>query len=145
MKPGSEKHIDSLDGLRGLAILLVFLYHYLPRNLHNPLSWLASVGWTGVDLFFVLSGFLITGILYDTRKSANFFRVFYARRALRLFPLYFFAVGIVLFVAALNHAPMSWKAIPFYIYGANVMLALRTGSPDFSPYLSCVTFLVFGA
>jgi peptidoglycan/LPS O-acetylase OafA/YrhL len=140
MRPGSEKHIDSLDGLRGLAILFVFLYHYLPRNLYNPLSWLASVGWTGVDLFFVLSGFLITGILYDSREATNFFKVFYTRRALRLFPLYFFAVGIVLFVAALSHAPMNWKAIPFYIYGANVMMAFRDGTPDFSPYLSCAHF-----
>jgi peptidoglycan/LPS O-acetylase OafA/YrhL len=140
MRVGSEKHIDSLDGLRGLAILLVFLYHYLPRNLHNPLSWLASVGWTGVDLFFVLSGFLITGILYDTRGASNFFGAFYARRALRLFPLYFVAVGIVLSAAALSHASMSWKAVPFYIYGANLMLAFKDGVPNFSPYFSCLHF-----
>ena len=105
MRVSSENHIDSLDGLRGLAILLVFFYHYLPRNLHNPLSWLASVGWTGVDLFFVLSGFLITGILYDTREAGNFFRAFYAQRALRLFPVYFVAVGIVLSAAALLMPP----------------------------------------
>ena len=140
MKPGSEKHIDSLDGLRGIAILLVFIYHYLPRNFYNPLSWVASIGWTGVDLFFVLSGFLITGILYDTRNSSNFFKVFYARRALRLFPLYFFVVGIVLFVSALSHTSMSWKAIPFYIYGANLMIPLKDGIPNFSPYLSCLHF-----
>src|ERR1700689_3642421 len=114
----SEKHIESLDGLRGIAILLVFFFHYLPRNLYNPLSWLASLGWSGVDLFFVLSGFLITGILYDTRGSSNFFKVFYARRALRLFPLYFLAVGLVLFASVILRAPMNWKAIPFYIYGA---------------------------
>jgi peptidoglycan/LPS O-acetylase OafA/YrhL len=137
---GSEKHIDSLDGLRGIAILLVFFFHYLPRNSHNPLSWLASVGWSGVDLFFVLSGFLITGILYDTRKATNFFKVFYARRALRLFPLYFFAVSIVLVVAVLLHTPMSWKAIPFYIYGANLMLPLRDGAPNFTPYFNCIHF-----
>jgi peptidoglycan/LPS O-acetylase OafA/YrhL len=137
---GSEKHIDSLDGLRGIAILLVFFFHYLPRNSHNPLSWLASVGWSGVDLFFVLSGFLITGILYDTRKATNFFKVFYARRALRLFPLYFFAVSIVLVVAALLHIPMNWKAIPFYIYGANLMLPLRDGAPNFTPYFNCIHF-----
>jgi peptidoglycan/LPS O-acetylase OafA/YrhL len=137
---GSEKHIDSLDGLRGIAILLVFFFHYLPRNSHNPLSWLASVGWSGVDLFFVLSGFLITGILYDTRKATNFFKVFYARRALRLFPLYFFAVSIVLVVAVLLHTPMSWKAIPFYIYGANLMLVVPGGVPDFTPYFNCIHF-----
>ena len=137
---GSEKHIDSLDGLRGIAILLVFFFHYIPRNPHNPLSWIASVGWSGVDLFFVLSGFLITGILYDTRKATNFFKVFYVRRALRLFPLYFLAVGIVLFVAVLLHTPMSWKAIPFYIYGANVMLVVPGGVPNFTPYFQCIHF-----
>jgi peptidoglycan/LPS O-acetylase OafA/YrhL len=137
---GSEKHIDSLDGFRGIAILLVFFFHYLPRNPSNPLSWMASLGWTGVDLFFVLSGFLITGILYDTRQSTNFFKAFYARRALRLFPVYFLAVGIVLSAATLLRTPMSWKAIPFYIYGANLMLPLKGGTPDFTPYFNCVHF-----
>jgi peptidoglycan/LPS O-acetylase OafA/YrhL len=136
----SERHINSLDGLRGIAILLVFFFHYLPRNLDNPLSWFASLGWTGVDLFFVLSGFLITGILYDTRGSENFFRVFYARRALRLFPVYFLAVGIVLFVAVLLHTPMRWTAIPFYVYGANIMLGFKGLVPSFTPYFQCVHF-----
>jgi peptidoglycan/LPS O-acetylase OafA/YrhL len=140
MDHGSRKHIESLDGLRGIAVLLVFFFHYLPRNPHSPLSWLASIGWSGVDLFFVLSGFLITGILYDTRESSNFFRVFYARRALRLFPLYFFAVGIVLLVGAMLHTAMSWVAIPFYIYGANIMLTVKGGVPNFTPYFQCIHF-----
>jgi peptidoglycan/LPS O-acetylase OafA/YrhL len=140
MNQGSEKHVDSLDGLRGIAILLVFLFHYLPRNPHNPLSWIASFGWTGVDLFLVLSGFLITGILFDTRRSGNFLRVFYARRALRIFPLYFLAVGVVLLVAAILHSRMSWKAIPFFLYGANIMLAFKDGVPDTTPYFQCVHF-----
>jgi len=135
-----KRHIDSLDGLRGVAILLVFLFHYLPRNLRSPLSWLASLGWSGVDLFLVLSGFLITGILYDTRESKNFFKVFYARRALRLFPLYFFAVGIVLLVAAMLHTSMGWVAIPFYLYGANIMLGIKGGVPNFTPYFQCIHF-----
>jgi peptidoglycan/LPS O-acetylase OafA/YrhL len=140
MRHELKKHIDSLDGLRGVAILLVFLFHYMPRNPRNPLSWLASLGWSGVDLFLVLSGFLITGILYDTRKSKNFFKVFYARRALRLFPLYFFAVGIVLLVAALLHTSVGWVAIPFYLYGANIMLGVKGGVPNFTPYFQCIHF-----
>lgn len=140
MDHGSRQHIESLNGLRGIAILLVSFFHYLPRNPHGPLSWLASIGRSEVDLFFVLSWFLITGILYDTRESSNFFRVFYARRALRLFPLYFFAVGIVLLAAALLHIAISWVAIPFYIYGANIMLAVRGGVPDFTPYFQCIHF-----
>ena len=140
MQRTSEIHIDSLDGLRGIAILLVFFYHYLPDNPHNPFSWIANLGWTGVDLFFVLSGFLITGILYDTRTSINFFKVFYARRALRLFPLYFFAVAIVLCVGLIVHTPITWKALPFYIYGANLMLPLKNGVPDFTAYFNCYHF-----
>jgi peptidoglycan/LPS O-acetylase OafA/YrhL len=137
---GIEKHIDSLDGLRGVAILLVFFFHYLPRNPHSPLSWLASLGWSGVDLFFVLSGFLITGILYDTRGSCNFFKAFYARRALRLFPLYFFAVGLVLSISLSSQVHLTWKAIPFYIYGANVMLLVKDGVPNYTRFLQCIHF-----
>src|ERR1700761_6273992 len=140
MDQASGKHIESLDGLRGIAILLVFFFHYLPRNSHNPLSWLASVGWSGVDLFFVLSGFLITGILYDTRESRNFFKVFYARRALRLIPLYALAVGIVLSVSLMLHTPLTWKAIPFYVYGSNIMLVVNGGVPDFTPFFQCIHF-----
>jgi peptidoglycan/LPS O-acetylase OafA/YrhL len=136
----AERHIDSLDGIRGIAILLVVFFHYLPVNPANPFSAIAGLGWTGVDLFFVLSGFLITGILYDTRGSSNFFKVFYARRALRIFPLYFFVVGLVVAVAALLHTAMSWKAIPFYIYGANVMHLFKDGIPDFTPYFNCDHF-----
>lgn len=89
-------HIPALDGLRGVAVLIVMLYHFTIFGGMEPISWtghvwqaLAGVGWTGVDLFFVLSGFLITGILYDTKGSDGYFRIFYIRRTLRIFPLYY--------------------------------------------------------
>jgi peptidoglycan/LPS O-acetylase OafA/YrhL len=94
-------HFAALDGLRGLAILMVLFVHFIGDE--APRSWieramvkLANYGVWGVDLFFVLSGFLITGILYDAKTSPHYFRDFYARRTLRIFPLYF-GILLVLF------------------------------------------------
>ena len=92
-EPENRKFYPALDGLRAVAVLLVFCQHYM--GLHPSLNW----GWTGVDLFFVLSGFLITGILYDTRETAHRFYNFYMRRTLRIFPLYY-AVLLIAVVAA---------------------------------------------
>jgi peptidoglycan/LPS O-acetylase OafA/YrhL len=91
-------HLVPLDGLRGLAILLVMLVHFT-TDMEVPVGSIAAgvrsafqFGWTGVDLFFVLSGFLITGILVDNKGSGRYFSAFYARRALRILPVYFLAV-----------------------------------------------------
>lgn len=81
--PPERRRYAPLDGLRGLAIVAVFWFHYriVP---HSPGEW----GWAGVDLFFVLSGFLITGILFESLGEGHYFRNFYVRRAMRIFPLY---------------------------------------------------------
>jgi peptidoglycan/LPS O-acetylase OafA/YrhL len=95
-----------LDGLRGLAILMVLLLHFLGNTLPTSSIERAIVGVTsygsyGVELFFVLSGFLITGILYNARNKPNYFRNFYMRRLLRIFPLYYGVLAFVFFVAPL--------------------------------------------
>ena len=78
------RRLPGLDTLRALAIAWVLMTHYSGFvSGQQTFGALGRVGWSGVDLFFVLSGFLITGILYDTRNSERFFQVFYARRALR--------------------------------------------------------------
>jgi peptidoglycan/LPS O-acetylase OafA/YrhL len=90
----SKNYYPALDGMRALAIILVFLYHF-----HVPLVGVERMGWIGVDMFFVLSGFLITGILFDSRHESHRFRDFYMRRVLRIFPLYY-GVWIALLVAS---------------------------------------------
>jgi peptidoglycan/LPS O-acetylase OafA/YrhL len=97
--------IPALDGLRGLAVLVVFFFHYgggthssfLPMRIFGLLN---KGGWAGVTLFFVLSGFLITGILWDSFDQPHWWRNFYIRRTLRIFPLYYASIALVVLAAA---------------------------------------------
>jgi len=95
--------MPALDGVRGVAVLMVIWFHTIGELLvRHPLDEIvgrvARSAWTGVDLFFALSGFLITGILLDTRGRRGYFRNFIVRRALRILPLYAAAIVLVLYV-----------------------------------------------
>ncbi|MEP7156250.1 MAG: acyltransferase [Betaproteobacteria bacterium] len=97
------KHFPALDGLRGIAILLVLVHMFNLLGAQDGVAaYLSSrvsyFGWTGVQLFFALSGFLITGLLLDTQRAGNYFSGFYARRALRIFPLYFAVLALAFIV-----------------------------------------------
>jgi peptidoglycan/LPS O-acetylase OafA/YrhL len=106
----STVRVPALDGVRGLAILWV-LSHQLSWPLASG-TWQAQVmaplsaGWIGVQLFFVLSGFLITGIVLDTRHDPQQLKHFYVRRVLRIFPLYYGALALTLCVLLAWQAPL---------------------------------------
>ena len=87
-------YIPELQGLRGIAVLLVVFYHCHPRLLGTWLYGASLWGWAGVNLFFVLSGFLITSILLESRSKLHYFRNFYARRALRIWPVYVLVLAV---------------------------------------------------
>jgi peptidoglycan/LPS O-acetylase OafA/YrhL len=99
-----RRHIPALDGLRGLAVLIVFFYHYAGGT-HSTLQafrifgFINKAGWSGVTLFFILSGFLITGILWDSLDQPHWRRNFYVRRMLRIFPLYYLSIVLVILAA----------------------------------------------
>lgn len=121
-----DGRIQELDGLRGVAILLVIAFHvfkradYFTKNetLHFITS-LSFIGWMGVDIFFTLSGFLITSILLNTKGENNYFKNFYARRALRIFPLYYVFLTVVLAFSPMIAPEFTSKlhtALPFLIF-----------------------------
>ncbi len=133
--------IDALDGVRGIAILLVVLMHALFFGVPLPgaeiidagalYPRLAALGWCGVDVFFVLSGFLITGILLRSKGAPRYFRNFYARRSLRIFPLYYAVIVLLLFVLERPPSTSSEKA-SYLLYYQNVRYALW-GEQAFDP------------
>ena len=108
-------HLLPLDGVRGLAILMVIGSHAFESNYESGRGLVLFIGtflhygYLGVDLFFVLSGFLITGILFDSLKDDGYFRKFYARRALRIFPLYYGVLVVCLLLTYPLH--LQWKGM----------------------------------
>jgi peptidoglycan/LPS O-acetylase OafA/YrhL len=100
----------ALDGLRGIAILMVLFNHFMPdlnyegRHLLQWTSNLAQSGWAGVDLFFVLSGFLITGILLDAKGQPRGLFNFYVRRVLRIFPVYYLTLFVIFAILPMANA-----------------------------------------
>jgi peptidoglycan/LPS O-acetylase OafA/YrhL len=140
------RFIPALDGVRGLAILLVLLHHFAPpgdellrwrgvshaRFICDLLCRVSRSGWAGVDLFFVLSGFLITGILVDSRRGAHYFRNFYVRRGLRVLPLYYGVLLLVLVVLprvfSVTDADARYVVAhpwPLWTHTANLAMAIR--------------------
>lgn len=124
MSSAKLQRVPELDGLRGLAILLVLIWHYdlawlnFPLGpLAGPLGLILGLTWSGVDLFFVLSGFLIGGILLDNRDAPHYFKAFYTRRIFRIFPLYFLWLAIFVLIVLL--VPSSAPATPAaWLWGA---------------------------
>lgn len=114
------QRIRSLDGIRGIAIGLVILWHYVVLRTPGAHAW-GGLTWTGVDLFFVLSGFLIGGILLDKPSFSSF----YIRRTTRIVPLYlvWLAITALLFVPSLPLAP-------FLVYAQNFWMAARNTMGD---------------
>jgi len=131
-KSSPSGRIAELDGLRGLAILMVLLYHYVYKRVDpaaNPgiedALFFLRLGWSGVDLFFVLSGYLIGGILLDAKYSPRFFQTFFIRRICRIFPLYYSV--LILF------------AIAERVLGTDVRFAWLLGAP--LPIWSYATYM----
>lgn len=130
-QPLLRSRMPELDTLRGIAVLMVLFFHGFyfvtgAARFHGPIRWFVlatDAGWMGVNLFFVLSGFLITGILLDSRNNPAYYRGFYLRRALRILPAYY---GFLLLLLLTTRAGMvarsaSWGFLGLsFVYLANV-------------------------
>ncbi len=116
-------YIPELQGLRGLAVLGVVMYHCHPRLVGTWIHYSSLWGWAGVNLFFVLSGFLITSILLEAREKPLYFRNFYGRRALRIWPVY-----VLVLVVCYANAP--------WFIGPTVLDAVKA-----APWLAYIFFL----
>ncbi len=135
--PRLNARIPELDGLRGIAILLVVSFHYLNNQLvdntdklSKVISKVTSFGWVGVDLFFVLSGFLIGSVLITNRNSPNYFKTFFTRRSVRIIPNYFLLLLVFVII---------WS-IPYF--NRNYFLAEHEIIPTWSYFLMVHNFFM---
>jgi peptidoglycan/LPS O-acetylase OafA/YrhL len=117
------RRIPDLDSLRGIAALAIMAFHL------NPPAF--APGWTGVDLFFVLSGYLITGIILRHGETKGFLRAFYARRGLRIWPIYYITLGALVLANPHLPKPYSFESVPYYLtYTQNVPLYWTWSAPS---------------
>jgi peptidoglycan/LPS O-acetylase OafA/YrhL len=134
----SSWRVPQLDAVRGVAILIVMVHNI---SLKYP-AWSSEVwakdGWMGVDLFFALSGFLITGVLLDTKGAAKYFENFYARRILRIWPLYWvlllFMFVAMRFVSGAEYAKVletasPWWAFPLFLQNFLLASSINAAGP----------------
>jgi peptidoglycan/LPS O-acetylase OafA/YrhL len=147
--------VPELDGLRGLAILFVVLFHQLllfPRppsgTFGSTLFQAACMTWSGIDIFFVLSGFLIGGILLDQRDARRYFLPFYVRRTCRIFPLYFAWLALYVVFSRIAHgifSPLVTRALvgdplPFWSYATFTQNFIVARDTQFGPHWLGVTW-----
>jgi peptidoglycan/LPS O-acetylase OafA/YrhL len=141
--------IPQLDGIRGIAIVSVLIWHYFNQQVHpvdnNLVAYLklaTNLTWSGVDLFFVLSGFLIGGILFDNRASPNYYKAFYIRRVCRIFPLYFLTVFTFLTLSRLASPSFDWlfaNPLPAWSY-LTFTQNYQMGTSGFGPHWLGITW-----
>ncbi len=125
----TNRNHKSLDGIRAIGILMVLFKHFYGALLN------VSFFWTSIDLLFALSGLLITGILIETKNSPNYFKNFYIRRALRIFPLYYLLIFIFLFyILFITNSPQSLKYftnnIGYFLFYCQNWYFINYGIPD---------------
>lgn len=146
--------IPELDGVRGLAVALVLVWHYIPCLVQaspgTPLARLMvamGLTWAGVDVFFVLSGFLIGGILLAKRGSPNFFRTFYIRRACRILPPYVIlliaSMALWWFTGKTHSSPLAWmfdRSLPWFTFPLFIQNFVMAVEGHFGPQPLGVTW-----
>jgi len=122
-----RRRVLELDAVRGLAALAILVYHFYTRRL--------PFGWAAVDLFFVLSGYLITSLVLAHRESEDFLLRFYVRRGLRIWPIYYLSLLALLVLGPVLPRPSSMAGLPSYLtYTQNVTLCWSVRAAEFSWY-----------
>jgi peptidoglycan/LPS O-acetylase OafA/YrhL len=126
VETSSNRFIPALEGVRGYAFIVVFLVHYQGPGAKPDHLWLypwfllLNAGWLVVPLFFALSGYLITQILYNSKGRTGYFKVFYGRRALRVFPLYYLTTLVCFAIVAYKHWRWNWHYLGYFAYLQNL-------------------------